>query len=532
MAAVEPKVRYWSHDLPEGHWDVIVIGSGMGGMTSAALLAKLGKRVLVIEQHVIPGGFTQTFKRPGYQWDVGVHIVGEMTERSYVGRLLRDLTDGRLDWQSVGEIYDEFNFPDGFTIQFPNSKPAFRDTLYEYFPDEREAIDRYLEMVRAAAHASAGYMQARVAPKILAPGARRKAAKAAMPYMTRTTADVLAELTDDYRLRAVLAAQWGYYGSTPAKSSFAMHALMVAHFLWGAFYPVGSAESIAAEMLRTVADAGGWTLVRSEVDEIVVRAGRAEGVRLADGHEISALTVISAAGASTTARLLGAGSWPEEAVPHGPAHVSLYVGFEGDIERHGANRYCQWFYDTWDLESDIWPVRHRESLPRADVLFCSFPSLKDPTHDPGPQTRHTGEVITFVPWESFEPWVGTRWKKRGDEYDEFKDSLTEALLGQYLENYPELRPMVSFTEMSTPLSTNHFAASHLGSIYGLASEPGRFLEEGLSPKTDVKGLFMAGVDVMAPGIAGALGGGALAAAAAEPAAALRYLRPIMKGRPG
>ena len=502
-------------------------------MTSAALLSKLGKRVLVIEQHVIPGGFTQTFKRPGYRWDVGVHIVGEMTERSYVGRLLRDLTDGRLAWESVGEIYDEFNFPDGFTIQFPNSKPAFRDTLYEYFPNERRAIDRYLEMVRAAAHASAGYMQARVAPKVLAPGAKRKAAKAALPYMTKTTAEVLDGLTDDYRLRAVLAAQWGYYGSTPSKSSFAMHALMVAHFLWGAFYPVGSAESIAREMLRTVADAGGWTLVRTEVEQIVVRAGKAVGVRLADGGELSAPTVISATGAPTTAKLLGAAdAWPEETIPHGPAHVSLYVGFEGNIERHGANRYCQWFYDKWDLENDLWPVRHDEKPPRADVLFCSFPSLKDPTHDPGPEMRNTGEVITFVPWESFEPWLGSRWQKRGEEYEEFKETLTQALLGQYLENYPELRPMVSFTEMSTPLSTHHFAASHSGSIYGLASEPERFLDEGLNPKTTVKGLYMAGVDVMAPGIAGALGGGALAAAAAEPVAAMRYLRPIMRGRPG
>ncbi len=122
------------------------------------------------------------------------------------------------------------------------------------------------------------------------------------------------------------------------------------------------------------------------------------------------------------------------------------------------------------------------------------------------------------------------WQKRGEAYDEFKAELTSKLLDQYLDHYPELRPMVSFTEMSTPVSTTHFAASHRGSIYGLASEPSRFLDEGLMPKTPVKGLFMSGVDVMAPGIAGALGGGALAAAAAEPMGALRYLRPIMSGR--
>jgi all-trans-retinol 13,14-reductase len=530
MTATE-KVKYWSREIPDGPWDYIVIGSGMGGMTAAALLSKMGRRVLVIEQHIIPGGFTQTFKRPGYHWDVGVHVVGEMTDRSYVGRLLGHLTDGRLRWESVGEIYDEFNFPGGFTIQFPNSKPAFRETLHEYFPEERQAIDQYLDLIKAASRSSSGYLQARVAPPMLAPGAKRKAAKAALPHMSATTAEVLESLTTDPHLRSVLAAQWGYYGSTPKKSSFAMHALMVAHFLWGAFYPVGGASSIATEMLRTVADAGGWTAVRTEVEEIIVRGGRVQGVRLADGREILTERVISAAGAAVTARMLDdeAMAVSSDDAVMGPAHLSLYIGFEGDVARHGGARYSQWFYETWDTERDLWDIAHDAKPSRADVLFCSFPSLKDPVHDPGPHLRHTGEVITFVAWEPFTRWIGTRWKKRGQEYDEFKEDLSQALLAQYLENYPELAPMVKFTELSTPLSTHHIARSHRGSIYGLASEPDRFLNEGLIPKTPVKGLYMGGVDVMAPGIAGALGGGALAVAAAEPVAAVRYLRPIMRG---
>ncbi len=516
--------------MPEGSFDYIVIGSGMGGMTAAALLSKLGKRVLVIEQHVIPGGFTQTFTRPGYKWDVGVHLVGEMTERSYLGRLLKDLTDGRLEWASVGEIYDEFNFPDGFTIQFPNSKPAFRDTLYEYFPAERSAIDRYLEMVRTASRAAAGFMQSRAAPSILAAGAKRKTARAALPFINVTTAEVLADLTDDPRLRSVLAAQWGYYGSTPSKSSFAMHSLMVAHFLWGAYYPVGTAESIAREMLRTVSEAGGWTVVRTEVGGILLKSGKAVGVVLADGTEISAGAVVSAVGAPATAGLLPDGTLdqPLEITP-GPAHVSLYLGFEGDLARAGGSTYSQWFYETWDMERDLWPIQPEEDLPRADVLYCSFPSLKDPSHDPGSSQRHTGEIITFVPWEPYERWLGSRWKKRSAEYDEFKERVSRALLSQYLEHYPDLKPLLSFSELSTPLSTYHFARSQRGSIYGLASEPDRFTSDHLAPKTGIKNLFMAGVDVMAPGIAGAIGGGALAVAAAEPVAAMRYLRPIMRG---
>lgn len=526
--AVPKKEKFWSREIPEGKWDYIVIGSGMGGMTAAALLAKIGRRVLVIEQHYVPGGFTQTFKRPGYRWDVGVHLVGEMTERSYLGRLLKDLTDGRLLWEPVGEIYDEFHFPDGFTIQFPNSKPAFRETLYDYFPAETKAIDRYFELVRAASRSAAGYLQSRAAPFYLAPGVKRKAARAALPHIRATTADVLASLTDDDRLRAVLAAQWGYYGSTPSRSSFAMHALMVAHFMWGAYYPVGSAESIAREMLRTVANAGGWTATRTAVEEILLSGGRTRGVRLVGGREIEAQKVISAVGAPMTSLLLGEFA-PAEDLSPGPAHVSLYIGFQGDVASHGGSRYSQWFYGNWNMEDDLWHISPDAPLTDAGVLYCSFPSLKDPSHEPGPEQRQTGEVITFVPWESFEPWVGTRWKKRGQAYDEYKAAITEKLLTQYGERYPGLAPMIELTELSTPLSTHHFARSQRGSIYGLSSEPDRFTNEALQPKTPVKGLYMAGVDVMAPGIAGAIGGGVLAVAASEPAAALRYLRPIMRG---
>jgi all-trans-retinol 13,14-reductase len=162
----------------------------------------------------------------------------------------------------------------------------------------------------------------------------------------------------------------------------------------------------------------------------------------------------------------------------------------------------------------------------APVLFNSFPSIKDPAHEPGPNSRHTGEAITFVPWEPFTRWSETQWKRRGDEYDRFKAELTDTLLGQYKQLYPDLAPMIRHAEMSTPLSTHHFARSESGSIYGLSTEPERFLEEALKPRTPVANLYLAGVDVMAPGIAGALGGGVIAATSAEPIRAARFLRPI------
>jgi len=161
------------------------------------------------------------------------------------------------------------------------------------------------------------------------------------------------------------------------------------------------------------------------------------------------------------------------------------------------------------------------------VVFCSFPSIKDPAHVPGPEQRHTGEAITFVPWEPFSTWKDARWKRRGAEYEDFKGRLTDALLAQYRDLYPGLAPHVEHAEMSTPVTTHHFTSAPAGSIYGLATEPERFEDETLLPQTSISGLYLSGADVSTPGVTGALMGGVLAAVAAAPMAGARYIRGLM-----
>ena len=159
--------RPWSKRVPadRGPFDTIVIGSGIGGMTTAALLARAGQRVLVLEQHYVPGGFTHSFKRPGgYHWDVGVHAVGEVTQRSLTGRLLTSLTDDRLQWASLGPVYDEFDFPGGLHLDFPDTPQRFRENLLEAFPAEQRAIDGYLHRVREVAGSMRRYYLARLLP--------------------------------------------------------------------------------------------------------------------------------------------------------------------------------------------------------------------------------------------------------------------------------------------------------------------------------------------------------------------------------
>jgi all-trans-retinol 13,14-reductase len=525
----------WSKTVPEGPWDVIVIGSGMGGMTAAALLARLGRRVLVLEHHYVPGGYTHMFKRPGFRWDVGVHAVGEVTTHSLPGRVLQALTDGQLEWASLGERYEEFEFPDGFRFAFPDHPSKFREALLDAFPEEGEAIDGYFRLVREVARSMRSFYLARLTPSgPLARLADGLLAAKAQRFLGQRTADVIAELTDDPRLRTLFTAQWGYYGATPSRSSFAMQALVVKHFSHGAYYPVGGASEIARTLLQTVADAGGWTAIRSGVAELLVEDGRCAGVRLEDGREVRAPKVLSAIGVSSTVeRLLpealrGEGWTREvEGLEAAPCHVCLYLGFEGDIRSAGAGPANQWFFNTWDMEDDVWDVSpERGTFPDAPVLYTSYPSLKDPAHDPGPKQRHTGEVVTFVPWAPFEAHLDEPWKKRSEAYDRFKERLTASLLEQYLRHRPALRELIVHAELSTPATTDHFVRPRAGSIYGLAPTPERFANPHLRPRSPLPGLTFGGADVVGVGVIGAMMGGLLGAVATEPMDAARWLRGV------
>lgn len=527
--------KVWSKTAPDGRWDYIVVGSGMGGMTTAAILAKLGKKVLVLEQHYVAGGFTHTFKRKQWHWDVGVHAIGEVTNHSMLGRILSDLTNGELEWTSLGPVYEQFYYPDGFRIDFPDNPRQYKENLYAAFPNDREAIDEYFRLVRRTVAAMRGYYMYRALPDRAADFVEPFILGDASKFTGMTLKAVLDTITTNERLKTILSGQWGYYGSPPSQASFAIHATVVHHFLHGAYYPVGGSKRIAQTMLKTVADAGGWTRIRASVERILIENGRAVGVRLEGGEEIRAERVVSAASALVTInQMLPPEERPKDwvlnirSLPPSPAHLCLYLGFKGDIASAGASSANQWFWETWDAEASFWNTH--VSAARCPVLYTSYPSLKDPTHKPGPEQIHTGEVITFAPFADFRKWVGTEWMNRGAEYDAMKADLTGRMLEQFFEYRPGLRPLMQHAELSTPLTTENFTRPPEGAIYGVVSTPARYQNPWLRPRTPIKNLFLSGCDMGAAGVMGAFVGGVLCAVAAEPVGAIRYLRKALTKR--
>jgi all-trans-retinol 13,14-reductase len=503
-------------------FDAIVIGSGLGSLTAAAVLARrASRRVLVLERHYTPGGFTHVFKRPGCEWDVGLHYVGDLwNEDAGLAPLLDYITEGRVDWAPMGPVYDR-TLCQGETFDFVAGAEAFAAELTRRFPSDQRAIARYVRLLERCQSASRAYFVEKALPSWLAKLLGTALRFPFLRFARHTTYETLRALTDNEKLIGVLTTQWGDYGLPPRASSFGAHAIVASHYLGGAAYPMGGASRIAAAVQRVIAAAGGRLVIRAEVRSILVEGGAAVGVELVDGRHIRAPLVISGVGVRRTIGTLLA---PANAVRLGLntaltriepscAMLCLFVALDGTDRELGLATTNLWIHRTFDHDADMSGYLADPSLPFPTVYF-SFQSAKDPTFNKRYPRTAALQVLVPASYAWFRPWEKTRWKHRGAAHDAFKQELSERLLEKLYEHVPQTRGRVKHAELGTPLSTQHFANHPQGEAYGLAHTPERFLQRALRPQTAIRSLYLTGVDIALCGIGGALASGYLTASAA------------------
>ncbi len=520
----QPTVSYKRHDFDQP-WDAIVIGSGIGGLATAAIMAKEGKKVLVLERHYTAGGYTHVFRRPGYEWDVGLHYVGEVNRpKSTVRRLFDYVTDGQLEWADMGDVYDNICFGEAV---YPLRKGTedFKAELAKHFatPEDRRAIEEYVDLVFEVVGQGQKFFTEKAMPPLMGKIAGGFLRKKFVEYSRRSTLSVMRELTDNEKLIGVLTGQWGDYGLPPAQSSFVMHAMVARHYFSGAAYPVGGSGAILEHIAPVIQQTGGELAVSAEVRRVLVQDDRAVGVAMADGRTIRADMVISDAGyMNTVSHLL-----PEDITQrHGmladlaqvepsSSHVCLYLGFKKTAEELELPKANYWLYpDDYDHDANLERYLANPEEAELPVTYISFPSAKDPSwQDRYPGTA-TIEIITVAPYEWFRDWEGTRWKHRGEEYEAFKQKFTDRMLEKLFSVEPQLEGLVDHCELSTPLSTQNFTGYQFGEIYGLDHTPERFDKRFLRAHTPIKGLYLTGQDIATCGVAGALSASMITSAAA------------------
>ncbi|NET31060.1 MAG: NAD(P)/FAD-dependent oxidoreductase [Cyanothece sp. SIO1E1] len=503
-------------------YDLILIGSGIGALTVASLMAQLRhQRVLILERHFVAGGFTHSFARKGFHWDPGLHYVGQMQSGSSSRNLFDLITNQQVQWHQMPDPFEKFVYP-GLSFDLYSDSQRFQADLIERFPAEAGAIRQYfkdLQKGTAALFLDAAQQNSSFGFKLL--GAIAKLWHGLDASLT--TQQYLDQHFQDPQLKALLVSQWLDHGLPPEISPFALHATIASHYLNGGYYPAGGSGTIAQSVQKIVAVQGGHVLVNREVTEILLDDGQAVGVRVRNlkakdqsFEEYYAPVIVSNAGAyNTYLKLIPShvpipfrNSLQQFCQEHPPAtNVALYIGFSGDPRQLGFQGENHWIYNTSDHQAIDRQKGNWIQAGEPLQAYLSFPSLKDPN-----ATKHTAEIIAFADYNSFAPWQDQPWLHRDEAYQALKQHIQTVLLAMIERHYPGFSKLVDYCEVSTPLTNEHFTAHPQGGIYGLPMVPERFAPQNRAwtrVKTPLPGLYMTGSDVYMLGIMGAMMGALL-----------------------
>lgn len=524
--------------MGDSMWDAIVIGSGISGLAAAGALGKLGRRVLLLEQHRIPGGQTQTFQRGEWTFATGVHYIAgadcdvhsdQRFQRmmAVFGHLLDWLSASQVKFAPLANPYDIVRLP-GCEFGIPHPESAYRKALLQQFPDHASEIDDWFEACNKACRKAVSLLAMHSLPPWAAFCLHLIGGAGIARLMRPTLGDALSKISNE-QLRAILGARWPVYGMPPDRAPFVEHAIATGAYSCGANYPVGGPARFADTLLPLVEAAGGELRVGANASRILFEHGRAAGVVYEQGGtrvEERAGHIIAAMSAASLVDLLDADIAPDwqrdiRALRPGLSYLLLFLGFEGDIAGAGASSANVWIHESKDI-GRIWKAPLDEDAP---ALFVSFQSLKDPAYEGGP----TAEVLAMVDGALFAQWMKKRADSRPPEYVALKAAIEARMLAQFGRHFPRLAPMIRFHELATPVTQWRYVRAPAGAIYGLEPGADHLAGRTLRVQTPVPGLLLAGQDIFGPGIPGAFDSGIYAAAAIEPSLWRQLLFPKTGG---
>jgi len=508
--------------------DYIVIGSGMGGLTFASLLSRLGYKCLVLEQHDRAGGCMHVYNDKGFEFDTGIHYVGRWGYSRAV-QALQHPDHGsefaRMGSEKDGFTFDRVHLPSNRIIEL-KPRPLLYSTLKKEFPGEEAAIDRFEKLIKKSSplalilHGVKALSISYWFPSL--PWLTYVTVKLFYPWLFKSVYDVVIDITNNKDLQAVLVANFGNIGYSPKSTMFSLFADMFNHY-WrnGGFYPIGGPGEIASGMIPVIQRAGGKVLVKAKVSEILIRQGKARGVAVKKGsvnYRIECTKgVISSAGLVNTWKLIPVehhhnlfAENPTQTDSPSSQHLSIFLGFRGDQNELKLRSSNNWH--VRHIDDDFEKGYENPLEAEQAVALVGFPSAKDPSYNDRVPGRSVGVIITTVKYGFFEKWRSQKVGKRDGEYQILKQEVAEKVLKDTIwKTNPELKDRLEYMDVGTPLSTAYYLNSFKGSSYGLEWCGKRYYDSKYRARTKIPGLFLTGQDTFVPGWAGAFYSGVLTA---------------------
>lgn len=480
---------------------IIIIGSGLGGLSCGAILAKNGYQVSVFEQSNQVGGCLQCFMRRGAKFETGMHFIGSAAKGQTLGRLMRYLEiDKKVRLYPLDpKGYDVVSL-NGKQYKFANGKEAFIRQMTEYFPRQHDNLVKYYDLVEKIANASSLH------------SLKYAETDAAIntEYQLRSINEVIDEVITDPELAKVLVGNLPLYAAEKDKTPFSTHAFIMDFYNQSAFRIQGGSDTVASALVDTIRRYGGEVITCRKVTRIVcddthaigvecqeIRGGKAVGEPsfvacdyvISDAHPIRTLELLDSHLIRPVFRKR------INAIPQTVGGFSVYLKFKKDAVPYMNYNYYGYQNGTpWDCE------KYTDTEWPKGFLYMHFCQTEKPVF------ASTGVILSYMQMKDVERWKGTDVGRRGADYEEFKREKAERLLDALEQHFPDIRTQIETYYTSTPLTYLDYTGTADGSMYGNAKDIHLGAAGRVPQRTKVPNVFMTGQNINSHGMLGVLVG--------------------------
>jgi phytoene dehydrogenase-like protein len=456
---------------PDPRYDAVIIGSGIGGLITANLLARDGARVLLVEQHYMAGGYCSTFRRGGFTFDAATHFYPLLgNPETLTGKLLGDL-GVRTGWVKMDPV-DTFHFPDGSRFAVPADFAAYLAKLHAEFPHEAPALDAFFAEVREA------YLLG------LLEYFRGRESSRLEPYRDLTVRQALDRRFADRKLKLLLTADCPHWGSPPGRTSFVFDSMLRLSYFLGNYYPKGGSQAFADELARRFEELGGHILMSTRARRIVIEGGAARGVALQTlrgpvqfGATVRCGAVVSNADLlGTLETLVGAEQLPAGALqqlrrlrPTFPCWLT-HIGLAG-VAAEELERVQGYYWDSWEMDR----------VGRDALRFKLFvPTLYEPEIAPP-----GGQVLIVQKVQELDYAAVTDWPQHKRQVESF-------VFGHLSRMIPGIEDKIVVATSASAETSWRFTLNHQGAMLGWEMSPDQLGAGRPEVASAVRNLFFTG----------------------------------------
>ena len=465
-------------------YDVIIIGSGLGGLECGYILAKKGMSVLILERQIQPGGCMQSYKRKGVAFDTGMHYVGGLGEGDCLYAPFKNLGPMDLPWQRLDPSgFDRVTIGDR-TFSYAEGHEAFVETLSHDFPSQREALKKYCGVMKDVG----SHLYDALKP-------RNEVDFFTTSLFSTSAYGFLNETFSDQLLLNVLCGSSLKMELCKEKLPLYTFAQGNNSFIQSSWRLKGDGDLIVNKLMTDIRSMGGEIICNAEVEELIEKDGQLVAARCGNGEIYEANLFISNAHPAVTCDLVKESTRMKKVYKkrisnlentYGMFTLSLALKPE-TLKYFNFNQYIYKEADVWDYYSKPGPVS-------GILISCRCPEEGDYTQ--------VIDIITPMPWEQIEQWSDTTIGHRGEEYKELKARKADECIALAEQFIPGLSSMIQDRYMSTPLTYRDYTLTPNGSAYGVRKDYNNPMMTLLSAKTPIPNLLLTGQSLTLHGLLG------------------------------